>query len=149
VSSAHVAETPFEKLSRITTMEVLLFTEKNIQIFYDESEQWLYTNWIGFQSTKLVMDGCETMLKLLKENNCQKVLNDNTLVEGIWSGAARWGASSWFPRMRDAGLEWFAWIYSPSVLSQLSTDKTLSLMEPDFIRTFYDLEEARNWLRSV
>lgn len=130
-------------------MEELLFTRKHIQIYYVEPEQWLYVNWVGFQTVQSVMDGCEQMLVCLQEKDCTKVLNDNTYVEGIWSGAARWGADSWFPRMRAAGLEWFAWVYAQSVLSQLSTNKTLSLMEPDYIRTFYDLEEAKNWLRAV
>ena len=130
-------------------MEHLLFAEKNIQIFYDDQEEWLYVNWVGFQTVTSVMAGCEKMLEYLKAYKCSKVLNDNSLVDGIWSGAARWGADSWFPRMREAGLEWFAWVYSPSVLSRLSTDKTLSLMEPDYIKTFDDPEKARNWLRTV
>ncbi len=130
-------------------MEELLFSDKNIQIYYLDQDQWLYVNWVGFQTVRSVMDGCEQMLTLLKEKDCAKVLNDNTYVEGIWSGAARWGADSWFPRMREAGLEWFAWVYAQSVLSQLSTNKTLSLMEPHYIRTFYDLEEAKDSLRSV
>jgi hypothetical protein len=129
--------------------EELLFQEKYIQIIYNSDEHWLYVNWLGFQTVKSVMEGCEKMLVCLREKSCQKVLNDNTLVDGIWSGAARWGADNWFPRMRQAGLEWFAWVYSPSVLSKLSTDKTLSLMQPDFIQTFYDLEEAKLWLRSM
>jgi len=130
-------------------MENLLWAKTNIQIYYDEEDQWLYVNWLGFQTVESVMIGCEKMLKLMKENDCGKILNDNTYVEGMWSGAARWGAYNWFPRMRENGLEWFAWIYAHSTLSKLSTDKTLSLMEPDYIRTFYDLEEAKTWLRMV
>lgn len=130
-------------------MDHLIFAERNVQFYYNQQEEWLYVNWVGFQTTTSIMAGCEKLLDYLKDYKCTKVLNDNTLVDGIWSGAARWGADNWFPRMRVAGLEWMAWVYSPSVLSQLSTNKTLSLMEQDFIKTFYDLEEARNWLRTV
>lgn len=131
--------------------EKLLFTAPNIQIYYDETNQWLYVNWVGFQTVKLVKDGCEIMLDLLKSESCNKVLNDNTLVEGMWSGAAKWGADSWFPRMQANGLQAFAWVYSQSVLSRLSTEKTLSHMPapPAYIKTFYDLEDAKIWLRSV
>lgn len=129
-------------------MEHLVFAENNIQFYYNQQEEWLYVKWVGFQTTASVMAGCEKLLTFLKDYKCTKVLNDNLLVDGIWSGAARWGAESWFPRMREAGLEWFAWVYSPSKLSQLSVNKTLSLMEPNYIETFYELEEARNWLRT-
>jgi len=51
--------------------------------------------------------------------------------------------------MFQAGLRYLAWVYARSVLSQLSIDKTLSLMDVDFIRTFYNIEKAEAWLRAV
>ena len=42
----------------------------------------------------------------------------------------------------------FAWIYSPSKLSQVSTDESLSYL-PDSnipLKTFYDLNEGIAWL---
>lgn len=133
-------------------MEHLVFADKHLQIYYNPQEAWLYVKWVGLQTTTSVMAGCEKTLEYLKAHKCAKVLNDNALADGIWSGAARWVANNWFPRMRAAGLERFAWIYSPSALSQLSTDKTLSLLEQDYqvnIKTFYGLPTARQWLRAV
>ncbi len=125
----------------------MLFKEANIEISYTATGQWLYVNWIGFQTVQLVKDGCERMLQLLKEKQCHKVLNDNTNVQGIWSGAAEWVGSDWFPRMHEAGLEKFAWVYSPSVFSQLSTDKALNHTKEGFVRTFYDIKDAKEWLK--
>lgn len=129
-------------------MPILIFEESFIQISYDAEEPWLYANWTGFQTVKSVKEGCEKMLQIMVEESCFKVLNDNTLVEGIWSGAAVWVGSEWFPRMSDAGLKCFAWVYSPSVFSQLSTDKALNHTKESFVRTFYSVEEAKTWLRS-
>lgn len=127
-----------------------LFSQENIEIFYDQENNWLYVNWIGFQTTHAVKEGCGQILKLMVAEACTKVLNDNTLVEGMWSGAAKWGAEHWFPALRAHGLQAFAWIYSPSMLSRLSTDKTLThARQPDYIRTFDDAEEAKAWLRSI
>lgn len=128
-------------------MDVLLQKEKNIEIFYNEADHWIYTNWIGFQTTGSVKEGCMHILDWLMAKSCRNILNDNTLVEGMWSGAARWGADFWFPKLREVGLEKFAWIYSPSMLSQLSTDKTISLMPVSYIKTFYNIEDAKAWLR--
>ena len=125
-----------------------LFKNSSIQISYNTTEYWIYANWTGFQTTRSVKEGCEKILQVLTDESCHKVLNDNTYVEGIWSGAAAWVGNDWFPRMSLAGLHYFAWVYSPSVFSQLSTDKALNHTKEGFVRTFYDIEEAKNWLRS-
>ena len=129
-------------------MEHFLHHETYIQISYNATEDWVLANWTGFQTVKSVKDGCEKILQCLTDESCHKVLNDNTHVEGIWSGAAAWVGAEWFPRMSQAGLQRFAWVYSPSVFSQLSTDKALNHTKGGFVRTFYDMEEAKAWLRS-
>ncbi|WP_439882836.1 hypothetical protein ACSX1A_06645 [Pontibacter sp. MBLB2868] len=127
----------------------LLYRNNHLAIEFNAIGNWLYVNWRGYQNRETVIDGCEKMLLLMKEHACYRILNDNTKVEGQWSAAAKWGADVWFPAMREAGLEWFAWIYSPSMFSRLSTDKMVSLTEnPDFIKVFDDIDLARDWLRS-
>ncbi|MES2765896.1 MAG: hypothetical protein V4642_08515 [Bacteroidota bacterium] len=132
---------------------IRLFESPEIDIEYDEDNKWLYVNWKGFQLVQSVKDGCEKMLEFVKEYKCEKVLNDNTLVKGIWAGAAEWGATNWFPRMKNAGVKQFAWIYSPSFFSKMSTDLTLDvaspqLLEGEFIKTFFSREDAENWLKN-
>ena len=89
------------------------------------------------------------MLAFLKEKNCTKVLNDNRLVKGTWSFASDWVAQDWFPRMVEAGLQQFAWIYSPDVFSKFSTDKSTKNADGGIIMTFNDVEEGKAWLKSV
>ncbi|WP_034256589.1 hypothetical protein [Adhaeribacter aquaticus] len=120
-----------------------------IEISYDTEGKWIYANWLGFNTVRTVKEGCEDILQALKQYSSDRVLNDNTHVQGIWSGASEWVAVDWFPRMRDAGMKWFGWVYSPSVFSQLSTDKTLNHTNEGFVKTFYDYEHAAQWLRSV
>lgn len=127
----------------------LLFRNNFIAIELDNTDGWMYANWRGYVSHHDVIAGCEKMLELLKEYHIVQILNDNTYVEGIWSAAAKWVAEVWFPALREAGLKQFAWVYSPSVLSRLSTDKTIKNMDtPSYIRTFDDIDMARDWLRS-
>ena len=65
------------------------------------------------------------ILRLLVQQRCHKVLNDNTRVTSMWSEAAEWAGKEWFPAMTAAGLHYFAWVYSPNLYSRLSTDLTL------------------------
>lgn len=130
---------------------IALFAENFIEISFDSRAEVLYANWKGYQSVASIRTGCEAMLKFLSEKKLRKVLNDNTNVLGIWRSAAEWMATDWFPRMKDAGMESFAWVYSSSRLSQISTDDTLTMMDAGKygIKLFYDKAEAQAWLDSA
>ena len=96
------------------------------------------------------MEGCEKMLEALIHYQVSKVLNDNTRVVGIWSPAAEWVGANWLPRMKVAGLEKLAWIYSPSRLSQVSTEEVIKCTPiPSLIQTFNYRNAAWQWLLSV
>ncbi len=127
----------------------ILYRENNILIEYSHADGWLYVNWRGFQNYESIVGGCEKILYFLQDRQCTKVLNDNTKVEGIWSGASRWVGGDWLPRMQAAGLKCFAWVYSTSAFSRLSTEKALK-NTPDLsiIETFDNLEQAEEWLRA-
>lgn len=128
----------------------MFYKDAFISIQFDKANNWLYVDWTGYQSEESIMNGGEKMLEAMKKFGTTKVLNDNTRVIGIWTPAAKWAGEVWFPEMLKAGLKYFAWIYSPSRLSQVSTDETIKHTEQaDPIRTFYDLNEAKEWLRKV
>jgi hypothetical protein len=125
----------------------VLLREKAIVIEYYPEHQYIAVDWIGYQTVDSVKYGCEKMLEFLSQYNCRRVLNDNTNVTGIWSGASAWVGGDWFPRMAEAGLQHFAWVYSPSAFSRLSTDESLRFLEEKKIaRTFDNTEAAREWL---
>ncbi|NMO19509.1 hypothetical protein HPC49_17065 [Pyxidicoccus fallax] len=125
-----------------------LYTSDHIDIRHEADEGWLYVDWKGYQSVEMVKAGCEEMLRQLTRLGLAKVLNDNTHVTGIWVGAAAWLASSWFPRMRNAGMRHFAWIQSPARLSYVSATTTVQQMDPEMAVLFDDAEAARAWLRA-
>lgn len=127
----------------------LLYRDNHLAIEYNSSGDWLYVNWKGYHDYNSIVAGCEKLLALMKEHACYKILNDNTHVEGKWSSASKWVVEIWLPAMQEAGLKWFAWVYSPSILSRLSTDKTLKLADyPDFIKVYDELDLACDWLRT-
>ncbi|WP_299822193.1 hypothetical protein [uncultured Pontibacter sp.] len=127
----------------------LLYRDDHLAIEYNSIGDWIYVNWRGYQNYDTVVNGCQKMLEVMKTHACYRILNDNSQVEGQWSAAAKWVAEFWFPALREAGLKWFVWVYSPSILSRLSADKTLKLAErPDYIQVFDDIDLAKDWLRS-
>jgi hypothetical protein len=127
-----------------------LLEEPHITIAYDHLNEWIFADWHGDQDLASVQHGALEMLRLLGQQRCHKVLNDNTHVTSMWSEAAEWGGKEWFPAMTEAGLRYFAWVYSPNVYSRLSTDLTLQYTEGNpVVSTFDDLETAKAWLRQL
>ena len=125
----------------------LLLEEPHIAISYDHLNEWLVADWRGNQDLTSVQHGAREMQRLLGQQRCHKVLNDNTLVTSMWSEAAEWGGKEWFPTMTAAGLQYFAWVYSPNLYSRLSTDLTLQFTANNpVVATFDDIDTAKAWL---
>lgn len=128
----------------------LLLEAPHITITYDHLQEWLCASWHGEQNLATVQQGGQELLRLLTQQRCHKVLNDNTDVTGMWSEAAEWAGKEWFPAMNAAGLSYFAWVYSPNIYSRLSTDLTLQFTQSNVVvSTFDDLATAQAWLRQV
>lgn len=126
-----------------------LLQSPTIEISFDHQNDWLYAEWIGDQNLETVQQGCLQMLDYMKAERSHKVLNDNRLVTSMWSDAAEWGGHVWFPSMTDAGLEYFAWVYSPNVFSRLSTDLTLQHTTRPVVLPFDSMDTAQAWLKQM
>lgn len=119
-----------------------------ITISYDHADDWLLADWHGQQNLASVQHGGLELHRLLQAQRCRKILNDNTRVTSMWSDAAEWAGKVWFPLMAAAGLQHFAWVYSPNVYSRLSTDLTLQFTGAHpVVSTFDDADTAKAWLR--
>ena len=127
-----------------------LLEAPHITISYDHQHNWLVADWSGNQDLTSVQHGAGEILRLMSLQRCHKVLNDNTNVTSMWSEAAEWGGKVWFPAMEAAGLEYFAWVYSPNVYSRLSTDLTLQFAPAgSVVATFDDRATAQAWLTQM
>ncbi len=123
------------------------YEDESITISYREEYGRIDTDWKGFQTLESVKRGCLLMLDMLKKNKCTKVLNDNTNVLGTWSEAADWVGGEWFAMMEEAGLKYFAWVFSHSSFSQLSARKSVDIMTGNVVTQFFtDIEAAANWI---
>ncbi len=135
---------------KVETDNKTFFKSSFIEIFYDPQHKHLEANWIGFQNVDTVKAGGAEMLKILKSNNCRKVLNDNSEVKGNWSEAADWAGEVWFPMMEAEGLKFMAWIYSPSTFSALSAKRSVDVKVGNVITQFFTRKKAAlDWLKST
>lgn len=125
-------------------MKKELLSKTNITIIHDTEKNYLYLNWTGFQEEQDIYDSGEEVLKIFREMDCSKVLNDNRQVIGPWNKAAEWTQTYWFPEMIKAGLEQFAWVFPDSIFAELSAEQAMPNTE--MIHKFKTYEKAENWL---
>lgn len=124
----------------------LILQEKHLEVSFDSASEIMYCRWIGFQNKERIMDSGMKILDLFKKNKGIKILNDNTEVTGPWQDAAEWTATEWFPKMEDAGLQHFAWVFSDNIFAELSAKKAQP--SSDIVTTFGAVPDAMKWLES-
>lgn len=128
----------------------LLLTSEVLDAHHDQDNSWLYLDWKGPQDVALVQAACQQVLAFIRQTGAQKVLNDNTHITQTSWELVKWVAYDYLPRAGDAGLEYVAWVQSPSPSCRGHVD----LMD-DFIgqkpqvALFSELAGAYAWLDSV
>jgi len=123
------------------------YQDSSITIRYQREQSCLDVDWTGYQDLASVQRGCLLMLDYLREHRCDRVINDNTRVQGNWSEAVDWVGNTWFPMMEQAGLRYFAHIFSPSTFSQLSARKSIDIMAGIVTTQYFtDYGLATEWI---
>ena len=123
------------------------YQDEHITITYNQSQERLDTDWTGFQNMDSVQHGCMIILKMIIKNNCYKIVNDNTHVQGTWSEASEWVGEIFFNLLEDAGIKYFAWVFSPSVFSQLSAKKSVDIAVGNITTQFFtEVVLAEEWI---
>ncbi len=122
------------------------YKDSFITIQFNKAKKCLEVDWTGFQDLASVQRGGRMMLEMMAKNYCSKILNDNRQVKGTWSEAADWARNEWLPEIERAGLRYLAWIYSPSMFSQLSTKKSVDAISNVTTQFFTDAVAAEEWI---
>jgi hypothetical protein len=128
-------------------VQTLLYQQSNVEIHWDQTNQWLCVGWHGFQSSSDIRRDCEQVLRMMVSKNCDSVLNDNTDADASWTGELDWLANDWFPRMRGSGLRHLAWVHSPARVSEVSITPAIGAAGPGVAKVFSDTADAAQWLR--
>ena len=119
-----------------------------ISISFDSQHQWVYNNWLGYQSFENVVAGANACLELLEKHKSSCVLNDNRLVVGPWHHATEWIARDWTPRAIAAGMKYFAHVVDKQTLAGMSAEEMNQKISNLFeMKVFDDLHDARLWLQ--
>ncbi|MBB6274274.1 PAS domain S-box-containing protein [Pedobacter cryoconitis] len=133
--------------AEVNTDEFSYYQDETINLQFNAQKNRMDVNWTGYQNFISVQNGCLIMLDLVKKCQAVKVLNDNSKVMGNWSEASDWVSAECLPALAEAGVKYIAWIYSPSIFSQLAADKSADLVLSNItVQFFNDQTSAALWL---
>ena len=125
------------------------YQDQHLTIRYNREKARLEVDWTGYQDLASVQHGCMTMLDYLRRFGADRIVNDNTHVRGNWSDAVEWVGSTWFPMMEQAGLKYFAHLFSPSTFSELSARKSIDIMAGIITTQYFtEFRLAAEWIDS-
>jgi hypothetical protein len=122
--------------------------EDFLKLYSCKGNEALLADWSDILYAHRARAGCNTILDTLREHKFSKILNNNIKVTGHYPGAIDWVGKVWFPSLYELGIRYFAWVYSPAFYTQISTDEVVKLSSMVEIQTFYDIEDACQWLLS-
>ena len=120
-----------------------------LRIKADQTENWIYTDWIGYPTPENVARGALAYLDAMKANNFNAILNDNRNLVGRWDQSLDWVRQVWLPYAVKSGLKRFAHIAPKEAMSTGAAGIMREYLKGKIeMQVFNNLEEAKVWLRS-
>ena len=136
----------------VTIMNKQIIRNAKDEIFYeanlDQSNGWIYINWIGDIDLEDVKRGTHAYLDLLAISSCKKLLNDNSLLTSNFLEINEWIEENVVPVAVKSGLKYMAHILSPKFIARFSGIDLGSRMEPVDFHTFKKISQAQKWLKA-
>jgi hypothetical protein len=125
-----------------------LINTPGLRISYDESNQWLYNQWLGRHDMESVPKCAELIHACLATNPCPKMLSDHSLLTGDWQPAIPTVQAA-FACMASQGVAYIAWVHSPLYSDYLAMEKAMLHITCPTVAIFDDVYAAYAWLQRM
>jgi hypothetical protein len=120
-----------------------------LKIEYDQENNWIYCNWIGYISLDSIVSGTTALLNMIQETQCPYLLNDNRELLGPWDKANDFLENEVIPKAISLGLRYMSHVLAPNIAGALSAQDFHRRVDNKFdMHLFGDMEKAKNWLRN-
>lgn len=131
-------------------MSLLLLAETPSLSLYEDAENgWLYIDWQGHLTLPVVQQSCLLISQYFLQRSYTKALNDNTNVVGMDAEVSAWLSKAFLPYTVLGGIQFIAWVYSPSISTQIHTDVALANLDAPVVALFSDTASACSWLMAA
>lgn len=118
-----------------------------VTIYFDATNNWLFTEWEGDLTLARVQLGCLEIAHCYLYNSYSRILNSNLRVTSVTPDIAGWLASVFMPTLELAGVKQLGWVLSPTLCGRNLVLDTLARCPYLGINMFEDVEAAVSWLQ--
>lgn len=127
----------------------VLFERPFLKLSYDTVNRWLYAQWRGRLTLATIREGSDEVLRLVRVNRYQRLLNDNTHVTQLNLTEQEQLSYRIMPLLFEAGLHYLAWIYAPVPEGRSYADRSVAGTDWPLVLTFEEYAPAADWLRQA
>ena len=118
-------------------------------VSFNESIPCITVVWKRYATSMQLRFVYEAIIQMLRTHRVNKILRDDTALPTIHTEDQQWIVQNWMPRAVRAGLRVVANKISESYFGQMSTGRIHTLAPAALtLRSFDDVEQARQWLLS-
>ena len=118
-----------------------------VSIYFDDADNWLFTEWEGDLTLDRVQLGCLEIAHCYLYQAYPRILNSNLRVTSVTPDIAGWLASVFMPTLELAGVKQLGWVLSPTLCGRNLVLDTMARCSYLGINTFEDVEGAVSWLQ--
>lgn len=134
----------------------MLYETDRVQMFIDESVPCLVNIWNGFVPSAEFRQSILKLVELLKEQRPKypklHLLADTRTLNVVSRNDIQWVTDEINPLYLEIGVQFEAFVLSKDAFGQVAVNRyvTQTLKQGSFhVQIFDDLEEAKQWLKSV
>lgn len=106
---------------------------------------------VGFLSPDEFKSLANQLLDILEKKKIKKQLNDIKRMKVLKPEVQEWLNTIWFPKAKQAGLKYFAFVVPDDIFGKMSMDGANRKAQDTFgieIQYFNTIDNAKNWLIS-
>ena len=130
-------------MSRVTIID-----NEYLTLWYHPEKKIVHHKLHKFLFGKVLREGLDEGIKLLKEYEAQKWLSDDKNNFGMTKEDTTWTYTDWFPRAVQAGWKYWALVRPEKVIGQMSMRQIIKDCAASgvTVQVFSDSEAAMKWL---
>lgn len=119
-----------------------------LTISYEQKNNLIFNNWIGYASTENIIQGSVSFLEMLKEKNCPYSITNNREFAGPWDSSLDWLCNEWVPAAKAAGLQFYAHVVNKGSFAEAAAHELAGCVNNSFeMQVFESLSDARDWIK--
>ena len=128
----------------------LIIDNENMTIWYYPNKRIVHHQFHRFTYGKTLRDGLSAGAAILEEKGAQKWLSDDRKNTGLGKDDMDWTATVWRPRVKKAGLKYWAIVLPEKIFGQMVMKRIIEEYANTgvTIQTFSDPDEAMKWLEA-